>query len=240
MADATDQNLVNDMSKLAPLCDNVQYGLAHMCKVINKAMSAFRESMHSICADPYMASTTVDDNGNMGFTKLLNDSLKELDVNLNKNLNAMTSGLYRAMGIVLKAHGYTSVPQMTHSYTVTINEVETFYASLANGQGVGIPSKGNAPAMAKQEIDNLVRSMEECKSQMKSTIQSNLHAAFQEETIQDAADKLGNEVIAITERGINQIAVCVEKYVTAHVSQLDAAKRAAASDLDTIRTSGAN
>lgn len=236
---AVDNTLVNDMRKMKPLCQDLDKGLGQVCNKINSEMKKFREEMHSVCADPWMASMRVEDYG-VGFSRMLNDSLAELDKNINKNLNVIVNGLYGAMYIVARGHGFNEgdIPKNNEKYVVAVSQLEPMYNQLANGN-VGIPQKGNAADMAAKKIKALSDELGKCKDKVKSLIQGNLSKAFEEETIQDAAKLLSDKSIGEIEKGVNQVMLLVKKFVTAHVEDLEKAKNAAASNLNQIG-SGAN
>ena len=231
---AADNALVNDMSKLGDLCQNVRDGLGTVCNEVNKSMKDFRDRMHEICADPWMASMSVGDDG-MGFSGMVNDMLYKFDKNINTNLNVMVNGIYGSMQIVARGHGFTEdkLPQNKRKYVVAISQLDPFFSSLPSG-GVGIRDQEHAVEMAEDAIKQLSSELTKCKDTMKSVIQSNLNSAFQEETIQIAANKLGDNVIGQIEKGVYNLIATVKKFVSAHVQHLVAAKNAAASHLDEI------
>ena len=243
-----DNSLVNDMRKIPFLCEDVRSGLADVCTKINNEMKKFREEMHTICADPWMASMSSDvsefgstgatpqnGGGVVGFSRMLNDSLGELDRNVNKNLNIVADGLYGAMYIVAKGHGYydSDIPKNNKKYVVAIAQLEAMYGTLPDGNA-GVPQKGNAAQMASGLIDNLSRELDKCKGTVKSVIQGNLTKAFEEETIQDAANLLTNKVVGEIEKGVNQLKNLVSTYVNNHVEVLERRKEQAASVLTEI------
>lgn len=232
-----DQKLVQDRNQLQPLCDKIYDSMKSMCDTVDLEISKFKETMHGICADPYMASTeTNSQTQEKGFTYILREVVKELGQTLDNNYGSMVNILTGTMKTMLTAHGFSEFPTASKKGKLGFKEPEIFYASLAQG-GVGVPDKATAADQTKKAIGDLATKLAGHASTLKSDIQSILANAFKEETIQEAAQLLGNQIIKITEKGMNSIAQCASTHIGGHVQLLTAATEAAAKKIDEVRTS---
>lgn len=231
----SDQKLVNDERKLVPLCDQIEKTLKGICDSVDKNIENFRGNMHSICADKYMAAATKFTNLATGqemdgFTMVIRQIVKEKSDELSHNLNVLIEGIYDAMIMVLKAHGHQELPKKTKTYSCQLKEVATFYGTLPDG-GEGIPERGNASQMAQDSLKELQNNLNQCKEKLINDMKTNLTGAFQEESIQNATNKLADEVINVFVNGVDTLMKVVGKLVQDHVDLLSAAKDAATQSL---------
>ena len=232
-----DQKLVQDRSQLQPLCDKIYDSMKNMCDTVDLEIGKFKETMHGICADPYMASTeTNSQTQEKGFTYVLREVVKELGQTLDKNYGSMVDVLTGTMRTMLTAHGFSESPTGTKKGTLSFKEPEAFYASLVQG-GVGVPDKATAQDNTKKAINDLATKLSGHAQTLKSDIQSILANAFKEETLQNAAQLLGSQIIKITEKGMNSIAQCASSHIGGHVQLLASATNAAAKKIDEVRSS---
>lgn len=232
-----DQKLVQDRNQLQPLCDKIYESMEKMCTTVDGELTKFRDTMHGICADPYMASTeTNSQTQEKGFTFVLREVVKELGQTLDKNYGSFVNVLTGTMRTMLTAHGFSEFPTGKKKGNLSFKEPEAYYASLAQG-GVGVPDKTTAAENTKKAINDLAKKLSAHAQTLKSDIQSILANAFKEETLQNAAQLLGSEIISITEKGMNSIAECASSHIGGHVQLLTSATNAAAKQIDDVRTS---